>query len=288
MPPPEMGLSIGDPSAVAPPIETAQRPASRRLRRRALAALAPTGVVVAALVVWQVLGSVPSLRATVPSFTTVLRWFAQTVGTSVFWATTGDTMLQWALGLLLGCAAGIVLGLVMGLSRTAHQLLDVIVEFLRPIPAVVYLPLLILLYGNTDTMAVVSVGSGVVWILLFQTFYGVRDLSPLLLDTGRVFGLSRRQRLVRLVLPSISPYMATGVRIASSTAFLIAVSVELIGGAPGLGFALGNAESNGLYPAMYGFAAVCGVIAVVVNSGIVQVERAGLAWHHAQHAGEAR
>ena len=236
------------------------------------ARVAPLVTVAAALGLWEGLGRT-SLASTLPPFSSVASWLAHAVGTGTFWSGLGHTMLQWLLGLVAGSVLGIAVGLATGFSDALRVLLDAVIEFLRPIPAIVYLPLLILFYGNTDTLAVINVGVGVVWILLFQTYYGVRDVDPLVIDTGRVFGLSRRQRLVRLVVPSIAPYLATGLRIACSTAFLVAVSVELIGGAPGLGLAIGNAQSNGRYDPMYGYVLVTGLVAVAVNGLLVRLER---------------
>lgn len=248
--------------------------------------LLPLATVAIAFGVWEIIGHIPSLSTTLPPFSTVADWLLHQLATGGFWSSVGATVAQWAVGLAVGAAAGILLGLVIGFSEPLRLLLDAVVEFLRPIPFIVYLPLLLLLYGNTYTLAMVSVALGVVWILLFQTYYGCRDINPLLFDTCRVFGLSRAQRLSRLVLPSVMPYVATGIRIASSTAFLIAVSVELIGGSPGLGLQIGQAQSNSLYSAMYGYTFFTGLLAVAVNNALVRAERRGLRWHPSQRAAE--
>lgn len=266
--------------ALAPPRTAGEAPLPPPARSGGRAAwwarLAPFATVAAVLGLWEGVGRESSLANTLPPFSTVTSWLAHASVTGPFWGGVGHTMLQWILGLTAGSILGTVVGLAIGFSTAIRLLLDVVIEFLRPIPAIVYLPLLILFYGNTDSLAVINVGSGVIWVLLFQTYYGVRDIDPLVIDTGRVYGLSRRQRLVRLVLPSIAPYLATGIRIACSTAFLIAVSVELISGAPGLGLSIGNAESNGQYAAMYGYVMLTGLLAVVVNSLLVRLERAVL------------
>lgn len=244
----------------------------------------PWVMVAAVLLVWEFAGRTATLKATLPPFSVVAAWLANAGAETALWADVGQTMLQWGVGLAAGSLAGIILGLAIGFSPILRLLLDVVIEFLRPIPAIVYLPLLILLYGNTDTLSVVNVAVGILWILLFQTYYGTRSISTLIIDTGRVFGLSVRQRLIRLVVPSVAPYIATGVRIASSTAFLIAVSVELIGGAPGLGLSIEHAETNGQYPAMYGYVLMTGLVAVIVNAVLVRIERSALGWHVAVRA----
>ena len=81
--------------------------------------------------------------------------------------------------------------------------------------------------------------------------YGVRDVDPIAVDTGRSFGLGRLERLYRIKLPSAVPYIATGVRISSSVALILAFTAELFMGIPGLGQRMNVADSFGLYEEVY-------------------------------------
>ena len=81
------------------------------------------------------------------------------------------------------------------------------------------------------------------------------------------------------MLPSLLPYLATGVRIASSLALIVAVSIELVGGVPGLGADMAAASQNGLYDAMYGLLLVSGILGLLLNAVLERTEKRLLRWH---------
>ena len=109
------------------------------------------------------------------------------------------------------------------------------IEFLRPIPSAALIPLLFLTLGTNLKSEVFLAAFGAFWPLLVQTIYGVRDVDPVALETARSFGLGRLERLYRITLPSAVPYIATGLRISSTVALILAFTAELFMGTPGLG-----------------------------------------------------
>ena len=131
----------------------------------------------------------------------------------------------------------------IGSSRRGYQMLRLPIEFLRPIPSVALIPLAVLVFGTRFPNKLFLVTFACVWPLLFQAIYGVQDVDPVAVDTARAFGFGRFRRLVLIVLPSSAPYIATGLRIASSVALILAVTSELVVGVPGLGSAINVAAT---------------------------------------------
>jgi ABC-type nitrate/sulfonate/bicarbonate transport system permease component len=242
----------------------------------------PACTTLGVLACWEVLTRSGVLPQEVPAITTILDWLSAEVQTTRFWSALGDTLLQWGAGLAVGGAAGIAVGVAFGVSRPLQQLFQVAFEFLRPIPAVVYLPLLLLIMGARSEVAIWLAGVGAFWPLLFQAYYGIRAVDPVARETGLVFGLSRLQVLRSITLPSILPYVATGVRIASSLALVVTVSVELISAVPGLGRNLSVYAVNGVYPGVYGLILACGVLGLSLNAVLERAERSLLHWHSSQ------
>src|SRR5205814_10364480 len=136
--------------------------------------------------------------------------------TGAFWTQFGDTVRGWALGLGIATALAVPLGILLGASDFAAHAFRVPIEFLRPIPSAALLPLLFLTLGTTLKSEIFLASFGAFWPLLVQTMYGVRDVDPLAIDTGRSFGVGRLERLVWIELPSSVPYIATGIRISST------------------------------------------------------------------------
>ena len=122
------------------------------------------------------------------------------------------------------------------------------------------------------------------WPLLFQAIYGVQDVDPVAQDTARSFGFGRMRRTYLVTLPSAMPYIATGLRISSSVALILAVTSELVVGVPGLGKTINLAASGGDYPLMYALITVTGLLGVVLNETFRRIEARTLRWHTSQRA----
>jgi ABC-type nitrate/sulfonate/bicarbonate transport system permease component len=120
------------------------------------------------------------------------------------------------------------------------------------------------------------------WPLLIQTLYGVRDVDPVAVDTARAYGLSRSTRFFRLTLPSALPYIATGLRISSATALILAVTAELVIGSPGLGAEIAVAEASGATALVYALIGATGLLGWVLNGAFSRFERRLLHWHASQ------
>jgi ABC-type nitrate/sulfonate/bicarbonate transport system permease component len=112
--------------------------------------------------------------------------------------------------------------------------------------------------------------------------YGVRDVDPLALDTGRSFGLGRFERLYRITLPSTIPYIGTGLRISSTVSLILAFTAELFMGIPGLGQAVNIAQAYGLTDQLYALALATGFLGVAIHIVFTRVERRALRWHPSQ------
>ncbi len=260
---------------------------SRRRRRTLLQRLLPIATTLGLLALWELLARAGVLPAEVSPCTDVLAWIVEQLDDTAFWTAIRQTVWHWFAGLVLGATVGVVLGAAIGSVPIVQRLLTVPLEFLRPIPTIVFLPLLILVMGSRSQTAIILTALAALWPVLFQTIYGVHAIEPHSVETARVFGLRRGQILWNVSLPSILPYLATGVRISSSIALVVAVSVELVGGIPGLGAALANAAQNGVYAAMYGLLLVSGLLGLALNVAFERAERRLLGWHVSHRDGAA-
>ncbi len=241
--------------------------------------LIPIGTTVALLGLWELCTATEILPAQTPPFTDVADFFGNNLSDSSFWSALKETLWHWFAGLIVGSAVGVGLGLVLGAIPIVQRLLTVPLEFLRPIPPIVYLPLLLLTMGATSEMVILLTAIGALWPMLFQAMYGVWAIDPQAVDTGRVFGLSRRQRLWSIMLPSVLPYLATGLRIASSLALVVAISIELIAGVPGLGAQISRYSQNAIYDGMYAALITCGLLGLGLNIILEGLEKRLLRWH---------
>jgi ABC-type nitrate/sulfonate/bicarbonate transport system permease component len=208
------------------------------------------------------------------------------LGQSAFWTAVWHTLEGWALGLGVAIAVAVPAGIVIGSTPLLYRALRGVIEFLRPIPSVALIPLAVLVWGPGLESKVFLAAFAATWPLLMQTLYGVQDVDPVATDTARAFGFSRPQRLLRVTLPSAVPYIATGVRISAAVALILAVTAELVIGAPGLGREINLARQGGAVDVLYALIAVTGLLGWALNAALTRVERRVLHWHPSYRPGE--
>jgi ABC-type nitrate/sulfonate/bicarbonate transport system permease component len=251
-------------------------------------ALVPVLSVLAALGVWEVVSRTGVIaQRDLPAMSSTFSELWSLLQTGSFWLAVVHTVRGWAIGLGLAAALAVPLGIALGSNQLAASAFRVPIEFLRPIPSAALIPLLFLTLGTNLKSEVFLATFGAFWPLLIQTMYGVRDVDPLALDTARSFGVGRLERLYRITLPSAVPYIATGLRISSTVALILAFTAELFMGTPGLGQAVNYAESFGLNNQLYALAVATGFLGVAIHLVSTAAERRVLRWHPSQRPAAA-
>lgn len=187
-------------------------------------------------------------------------------------------------GFALGAALGVGLGAVAGRHPFVRQLLDPLVELLRPLPAPAIIPVAILLLGIDSTMKVAIIAWACFFPVLLNTIDGVRSVPLALVETARNFGLRYLESLFTVVLPAATPVIFTGLRIALGVMLILTVVTEMIAGSNGIGFLVLEAERTFRIAEMYGFIFALALVGYSVNRLFLAIDRRVLAWHHAMHA----
>jgi ABC-type nitrate/sulfonate/bicarbonate transport system permease component len=240
----------------------------------------------AALAFWELLSRTETIsQQDLPAMSTTFQELWSLMHSSDFWVALLQTIRGWALGLGVAMLLAIPIGILLGSSNFAARAFRVPIEFLRPIPSAALIPLLFLTLGTTLQSEIFLAAFGAFWPLLVQTMYGVRDVDPLTMDTARSFGVGNLERLYRIKLPSAVPYIATGVRIASGVALILAFTAELFMGNPGLGQKVNFAQAFGLEKQLYAYALATGFLGVAIHLFSSGVERRALSWHPSQREG---
>jgi ABC-type nitrate/sulfonate/bicarbonate transport system permease component len=195
----------------------------------------------------------------------------------------GQTLAAYVQGLGLAVVGGVTLGVCIGSSRRLLDATSVVVEFLRPIPAVALIPLATLSFGLDTPMRRFLVAFGALWPILVNTIYGVRGADRRLDDVARTSGVTGIARLVRVTLPAALPSIATGVRVSASLGLLICVTAEFVTRTGGLGAYMQEQQNAFRLPEMYAAVVVVGLLGYLVNVGLRSAERRVVFW-----AGEER
>lgn len=191
---------------------------------------------------------------------------------------TLNTLERCFAGYFIAVIIAIPLGTAMGSSSRIYNLLEPLVESLRPIPSAAIIPVAILFFGIEDSMKISVVVYGCLWPILLNTIHGIHTTDSVLIDTGRTFGLKGIELLQKIVLPAALPSIVTGCRISLAIALILSITVEMIGGGPGLGYLILDFERSFRYPEMYAGILTLGLVGYGINWGISNLDRRFLAW----------
>ena len=168
----------------------------------------------------------------------LLRWF----GTGSIWRHLGNTLLETMLGFVIGTASGLVCGLWLALSPVLARVFDPFIKAANSMPRLIFAPIFALWFGLGIWSKVALGVTLVFFVVFFNVFQGVREVSPVVLANVRLMGANRRQLMRWVYLPSATSWVFSSLHNAVGLAFVGAVIGEYLGSARGVGYLILQAE----------------------------------------------
>ena len=141
-----------------------------------------------------------------------------------------------ALGFGLAAVVGIPLGFMIGRFATLNRMLSPLISLLKPVSPLAWLPIGLLVFKAANPAAIWTIFICSIWPMVINTAVGVQRVPEDYLNVARVLKLSEWKIATRILLPSVMPYMLTGVRLSVGTAWLVIVAAEMLTGGVGIGF----------------------------------------------------
>lgn len=235
---------------------------------------------VLALGTWQLFATVgPLAQSSLPPASIAVDELLYLVTTVEMWQATFDTLAMAVTGLVLAAVLGSALGVGIGASPLALHATRGILEFLKPIPPLVILPVVVMVLGPTANMGIFLVFFGTFITMTVQASAGVFDTDPIARSTGLSYGMNKFEILREIMLPSALPYIGTAIRTAAPAALLIAVVAGLLGGGPGLGQSLLLSQLSGNQDALFAYVLILGILGLIVLWASEWGARKLLHWH---------
>ena len=217
--------------------EAAAAPSSRRFVQWLAGALSLVGCVV----LWHLLSTfhvrTPVITfANVPPPLEVARAGLDLLGSPKLLQHLGWSLFRVAAGFAAAAVAGIGLGLLIGRFAWAQAVLAPPLEVLRPVPAVAWIPLAILMFPSSEVSMIFVTFTGAVFPILLNTIHGVEGADPRLVASARSLGCRGGRVFTQVILPAAAPSIATGLSIGMGTCWFCLVSAEMISGQFGIGY----------------------------------------------------
>lgn len=196
------------------------------------------------------------------------------------------SLIRSLAGLALAIITGVSLGLLMGWFARLERVLDPLLQFFRQTSALALFPVFILFLGIGELSKVAIIFWASFWPILLSTISGVKQVDSLLINSALSMGANRRFLFLKIVLPSASPSIFTGVRLAGAYCITALVAAEMIGAHSGLGFLTLNSQEVFQIPSMYAGILLLAVVGLLLNFLLALLERRFTRWRRGlKHAG---
>src|SRR5262245_16563889 len=270
-------MSVAD-SALTP-ARVARSPVRRRRRRAMLVRVLRLSLLFALLAIWHVLTDYDILPVYI---------FGRPLGVAQqlwSWFSTGyiiehlvTTLTETLLAFVIGTALGLLFGLWLGLSDLAAQVLDPFLKAVNSMPRIVLGPIFAVWFG-LGIWSKVALGVTIVFFLVFfNVFQGVREVSPTVLSNARMLGANRRQLLTMVYIPSATSWVFASLHNAVGMAFVGAVVGEYLGSSEGVGYLILQAEGTFDINSVFAGILILTAFALVLDWMVTIVERRLMVW----------
>jgi nitrate/nitrite transport system permease protein len=178
-----------------------------------------------------------------------------------------------AVGFGLAAVVGIPLGFIIGRFRFMSAMFDPIISLLKPVSPLAWLPIGLLVFKAADPAAIWSIFICSIWPMIVNTAVGVQRVPQDYMNVARVLNLSEWKIFTKILLPSVLPYMLTGVRLAIGTAWLVIVAAEMLTGGVGIGFWVWDEWNNLNVPHIIIAIVVIGVVGLILEQALVALAK---------------
>jgi nitrate/nitrite transport system permease protein len=175
------------------------------------------------------------------------------------------SLMRVARGFLLGIAIGTPLGFLLGMSKTLTKIFDPIMQVLRPISPLAWLPLGLIIFQKSEPAALFAIAVCSMWPTVINTMAGVRAIPQDYWNVAKVLRLSRVTTFTKVVIPATLPYMFTGFRLSLGIAWLVIVASEMLTGTPGVGGFLWQEYNSLIYAHILLAILTIGVVGFVLD-----------------------
>ncbi len=224
--------------------------------------------------------------ASVPSPADVAAAAWKLLHSAKLWRHLSSSLMRVGFGFGAAMLIGVLLGLLIGRWRWAHDTLLPPLELLRPIPAVAWIPLAILIFPSSEGSMVYITCIGALFPILLNTIHGAESVDPRLIAAARSLGTRRLRLFTEVIVPGAAPSIATGLSIGMGTCWFCLVTAEMIAGQYGIGYYTWQSYTVQDYPDIVVGMLLIGILGFGSSALVRWVMQRLMPWHRPQRGAQ--
>ncbi len=235
--------------------------------------------VIILIVLWEILGRIHMVPRTIfPPFSDVVREFFFMIRNKVLITNFGASFFRVIVGFVFGSLLGILIGVVIGWSRFVDRALSPIISILYPIPALGWLPILMLWIGINNMLPITIIFICSFFPVCYNTACGIKNVDSNYIKVARTLGASRVRIVVKVLFPLALPNIFTGLRLESGMAWRVIIAAEMVAIPTGIGALMMRAESLIRMDVIIICLLVLSVMTFLFERGFLYLEKRVVKW----------
>ena len=239
---------------------------------------------VLAFILWQLLSVIPKTSIVFSSPKQIVLAFIKEEKLGTIWTNIGISLFRVLAGFIIGFIVAIPVAFLMGWYKIFRNLVEPWIQFIRNIPPIAYIPLIIAGVGVDERAKVTVIFIATFLVMVISIYQGVRNVDETLIKAAKILGANNRVIFLKVVVPASTPFILVGVRLGLAAALTTLVAAEMTGASSGLGMMVWSAGQYYDMPVVLLGIVIIGIIGLVFEKFVKFLERRLTGWQETHGA----
>ncbi|OUN07297.1 ABC transporter permease [Flavonifractor sp. An9] len=231
-----------------------------------------------AMLVWYIMSIIPQTSRAFPNVVVTIQGLMTMVERGVFWQDLSSSLISVAMGYAIGFVIALPVAILMAWYVPVRNILEPWIQFIRNIPPLAYVPLIVICAGVGRLPQVIVITIACFLIMCVTIYQGVINVDETLIKAARVLGATDRDIFIRVITPATLPFILTAVRLGASVALTTLIAAESTGAMAGLGMRIRSLNNSFDAAPMLAYVIIIGIIGITLEKIIKFLERKLTGW----------
>ena len=237
-----------------------------------------------AMILWYVLSINPQTARSFPNVVETLKSISTMIERGVFWTDITSSLISVIAGFGIGFVLSLPVAILMAWYKPVRNIIEPWIQFIRNIPPLAYVPLVVISAGVGRTPQVIVITIATFLIMTVTIYQGVVNIDETLIKAARVLGASDKHIFLKVIAPATLPFIITAIRLGSSTALTTLIAAESTGAVAGLGMRIRSLNNSFESAPMLLYIIIIGIIGMLVEKFVKFLERRFTGWQEKREA----
>ena len=233
---------------------------------------------IVAMVFWTILSFIPSTSRSFPNVFLVTESITTMVRREVFWKDISSSLISVTSGYLLGFIIALPVAILMAWYRPIRYIIEPWIQFIRNIPPLAYVPLVVISAGVGRTPQIIVITIATFLIMSITIYQGVKNIDPTLIKAAKVLGAKDKDIFLKIIAPASLPFIMTAIRLGTAVALTSLIAAESTGAQAGLGMRIRALNNTFESPPMLLYIIIIGIIGLIFERLVKRLEGKLTGW----------